>query len=103
MFSFILLKTIANGGCSPGNTGIGTQSVTTSAAGQKNGVINRAFAELQEKQTVRVKTDVVSMDSISVKIHSDTAGAHEKTELSPSVFPATTETPEFIWLPRMIE
>jgi hypothetical protein len=36
---------------------------------EKNVVINRAFAKLQEKQTVSSKTDVLSMNSTNVKIH----------------------------------
>lgn len=35
----------------------------------KNGMIDRAFTKFQEKQTVRVKTEVISMDGTSVKIH----------------------------------
>ncbi|MDR2980162.1 MAG: transposase, partial [Bacteroidales bacterium] len=62
----------------------------------RNGVIDKAFSKLQEKQIVRLTIEVVSMDSTSIKIHPDAAGAHKKTDLSPSVFPVEDETPKFI-------
>lgn len=68
----------------------------------KAGVLDTAFAKLQEKQIVRIKIDVISMDSTSVKIHPDAAGARKKTGLSPSGYPGEVETPKFIWLPRAI-
>lgn len=45
----------------------------------KGGVLDRVFAMLQEKQTVRIKIDVISMDDTSVNIHPDAAGALKKT------------------------
>jgi hypothetical protein len=69
----------------------------------KNGVIDMVFAKLQEKQIVRIKIEVLSMDSTSVKIHPDAAGARKKTGFSLSAFPAEAETPEFMWLPRVTE
>jgi len=69
----------------------------------KNGVIDKAFTKLQEKQIVRIKIDVLSMDSTSVKIHPDAAGARKKTAHSPSGFLAEAEIPKFIWLPRATE
>jgi transposase len=68
----------------------------------KNGVLDKAFAKLQVKQIVRVKIDVISMDSTSVKIHPDAAGALKKTDLNPSGYREADETPKFIWLPRVI-
>jgi transposase len=44
----------------------------------KNGVIDRVFAKLQEKQTVRLRIDVLSIDSTSVKVHPYAAGARKK-------------------------
>jgi hypothetical protein len=52
---------------------------------------------------VKVKTEELSMDGTSVKIHPDVAGARKKTVLSPSAFPAEAETPKFIRLPQMTE
>jgi len=69
----------------------------------KKGIIDRVFAKLQEKQIVRIKIDVLSMDSTSIKAHPDSAGARKKTVRSPSEFPAEEEIPKFIWLPRAIE
>jgi hypothetical protein len=36
------------------------------------------FAKLQEKQNIRIKIEVLSMDCSSVKIHPDAAGTHKK-------------------------
>jgi hypothetical protein len=47
-----------------------------------NGVIDRVFAKLQEKQTVRIKIEVLSMDSTGVKIYPDAAGARKKKRAS---------------------
>jgi DNA-directed RNA polymerase subunit E'/Rpb7 len=69
----------------------------------KNVVIDKAFARLQEKQTVRLRIEVLSMDSTSVKVHPDAAGARKKTVLNRSEFRAEAETPKFIWLPRATE
>lgn len=69
----------------------------------KNGVLDKAFAKLQEKQIIRIKVDVISMDSTSVKIHPDAAGALKKTDLNLLAGPEVDEIPKFIWLPRVIE
>lgn len=68
----------------------------------KNGVLDKAFAKLQEKQIIRIKIDVLSMDSTSVKIHPDAAGALKKKDHSPSDCHEVGVTPKFIWLPRVI-
>jgi hypothetical protein len=63
----------------------------------------RVFAKLQEKQTVRIKMEVLSMDSTGVKIHPDAVGERKKTVLNRSVFLAEAETSKFILLPRVTE
>ena len=68
----------------------------------KSGVLDVAFAKLQEKQIIRMRIDVISMDSTSVKIHPDAAGALKKTDHNPSDCREADETPKFIWLPRVI-
>ncbi len=68
----------------------------------KSGVLDKAFSKLQERQIVRIKIDVVSMDSTSVKIHPDAAGARKKTDRNASACLAEGETPKFTWLPRVI-
>jgi transposase len=67
----------------------------------KGGILDRAFAKLQKKQILRINIRVISMDSTSVKVHPDAAGALKKTEFSPSECPAEDEIPKFIWLPRV--
>ena len=69
----------------------------------KNGVLDRIFEHLQREQIVRVKLEVVLMDSTIVKVHPDGTGALKKTDLSPSASPEGDGPPRFIWLPRMLE
>ena len=69
----------------------------------KNGVLDRIFEHLQREQIVRVKLEVVSMDSTIVKVHPDGTGALKKTDRSPSASPEGDGPPRFIWLPRMLE
>jgi transposase len=69
----------------------------------KSGVLNHVFAELQRSQIARVKIEVLSLDSTSVKVHPDGTGALKKTDHRLSASPGAGETPKFIWLPRMSE
>jgi transposase len=69
----------------------------------KNGVLDRAFEQLQLQQIVRIKIEAFSLDSTSVKVHPDGTGALKKTGHRPSENPAGDGTPRFIWLPRMLE
>ncbi|QKD86345.1 IS5 family transposase [Xanthomonas axonopodis pv. vasculorum] len=47
----------------------------------KAGVLDRMFAQLQKSQIVRIKIEAVSLDSTSVKVHPDGAGALKKNRL----------------------
>ena len=69
----------------------------------KNGVLDRIFEHLQREQIVRVKLEVISIDSTIVKVHPDGTGALKKTDRSPSASPEVDGPPRFIWLPRMLE
>jgi transposase len=69
----------------------------------KNGVLDHVFERLQRKQIVRIKIEVVKMDSTIVTVHPDGAGALKKTDPRPSESPAADGPPRFIWLPRMRE
>ena len=69
----------------------------------KDGVLDRVFEKLQQEQLVRLKIEAFSLDSTSVKVHPDAAGALKKTGRKPSVSRVADGTPKFIWLPRMIE
>ncbi len=44
----------------------------------KKGVLDRVFAELQRAQILRIKVDVVSLDSTHIKVHLDGTGALKK-------------------------
>jgi transposase len=69
----------------------------------KAGVINRMFAELQKEQILRIKIEVVSLDSTSIKVHSDSAGALKITARSRSESRVASGMSKFIWLPQMLE
>jgi hypothetical protein len=44
----------------------------------KSGVLDRVFEKLQVEQIVRIKLEAVSLDSTSIKVHSDGTGALRK-------------------------
>jgi transposase len=68
----------------------------------KNGTLNRIFERLQREQLVTIKIEAVSLDSTSVKVHPDAAGALKKAVRSPSENREADGTPRFIWLPRVL-
>jgi len=66
----------------------------------KAGVLDRVFEELQLLNVLRIKIEVVQLDSTSVKVHPDGTGALKKGALKPSAGVVEGSTPRFIWLPR---
>jgi transposase len=68
----------------------------------KAGVLDRVFARLQQEQILRIRFEVVSLDSTTVKVHPDGPGALKKADRRPSVAPGEAAPPRFIWLPRML-
>jgi len=68
----------------------------------KAGVLDRVFERLQQEQILRLRFEVVSMDSTTVKVHPDGIGALKKTDRRPSDAPVAGAPPRFIWLPRML-
>lgn len=50
----------------------------------KNGVLDRVFAALQRERLLRVKIELVSLDSTIVKVHPDGTGALKKADTNPS-------------------
>ena len=68
----------------------------------KSGVLDRVFEQLQREGMVRVKVEVASLDSASVKVHPDGIGALKKTYHSQLANRVAAGPPSFIWLPRMI-
>jgi transposase len=67
----------------------------------KSGVLARVFEKLQEERIVDVRITAMSLDSTSVKVHPNAAGAPKKMGGNPSASPAAGGTPRFIWSPRM--
>ena len=67
----------------------------------KTGVLARVFEALQQEQIIRVKIEVASLDSTSIKVHPDGTGALKKTARKPSDDPGEDLRPRFIWLPQM--
>ena len=65
----------------------------------KSGVLDRVFAALQEEGIIRVSVAVMALDSTSVKVHPDGAGALKKADCKPLASPGAAGTPKFIWLP----
>ena len=45
----------------------------------EGGVLDRVFAELQRLDLIRVRVEVMSLDSTIVKVHPDGTGALKKT------------------------
>jgi len=69
----------------------------------KQGVLDRVFVALQERQIMQVRVEAVSLDSTAVKVHPDGTGARKKTGRKPSANLAPAGPLRFIWLPQMLE
>ena len=67
----------------------------------KSGVLERVFEFLQRERILKIRIEAVSLDSTTVKVHPDGAGALKKTDPSASGSPEADGPPRFIWLPRM--
>ena len=67
----------------------------------RQGVLARAFEAMQALEIVRIKVEVCSLDSTSIKVHPDGTGALKKTARRPSDAPAADSPPRFIWWPQM--
>ena len=64
-------------------------------------VLDRIFEKLQQRQIVKIKLEVLSLDSTSVKVHPDGTGALTKKGHNPLEYLAEDVTPKFIWLPQV--
>ena len=67
----------------------------------KAGVLDRVLTKLQQLQILTVKTEVLSLDSTSIKVHPDGNGALKKMGNNPLECLAADVTQKFIWLPQM--
>lgn len=69
----------------------------------KKGVLDRIFTLLQEKGIIRMKLEVIHLDSSSIKVHPHGAGALKKTVPKASANHVEDGQQSFIWLPRMLK
>lgn len=67
----------------------------------KAGMMDRIFCRLQEEGVVAVQMKVVSLDSTSVKVHPDAAGALKKTARKQSGKAGADGIQKYIWLPQL--
>ena len=68
----------------------------------EKGVLERLFIGLQEQNLIKISITCLGLDSTSVKVHPDAAGALKKTDPKPSENHGADSPQKFIWLPRMI-
>ena len=67
----------------------------------KNGTIDKIFEELQNKNIIEIRTEIICLDSTSIKVHPDAAGA-EKSNGEQSIGRLKGGSQQrFIWLPRL--
>jgi|SRR5579859_4005209 len=57
----------------------------------KKGVLDQVFAKLQQEQILKLKIEVFSLDSTSVKVHPDVTGALKKRPASHGKIPRRME------------
>jgi len=69
----------------------------------KKGVLQTVFLRLLQMGIIKIKVNVVSLDSTCIKVHSDGMGALKKERLSLSAEPEVDGIPNFIWSSHLIE
>lgn len=69
----------------------------------KKGDLDRIFTLLQEKGMIKMKLEVIYLDSTSIRVHPHGAGALKKTVLQASADHVGDGERSFIWLPRMLK
>ena len=69
----------------------------------ENGVLERLFATLQKEKLIKISINCLGLDSTSIKVHPDAAGALKKTAHNQSENHGEDGPQKFIWLPRMID
>jgi hypothetical protein len=67
----------------------------------ESGRTGQAVRDAAGEQLIRIKIEVVSLDSTIIKVHPDGAGALKKTGRKPLANAGADGAPRFIWLPRM--
>jgi transposase len=69
----------------------------------ERGVLEHLFLGLQKENLIRISVTCLGLDSTSIKVHPDAAGALKKTGPNPSANHAGDGPQKFIWFPRMID
>ena len=69
----------------------------------ERGVLERLFVALQKEKLIKISITCFGLDSTSIKVHPDAAGALKKTALKQSESHAADGQQKFIWLPRIID
>ena len=67
----------------------------------KNGTLDRFFEALQEENIIDIRTKYVCIDSTSIKVHPDAAGALKKSGEQAIGRSKGGLQPKFIWRPRL--
>ena len=67
----------------------------------KNGVLRRLFEAMQTEGVIRIKMEVLCIDSTSVKVHPNGTGALKKVDSRASGDQEADSQPRFIWSPHL--
>ena len=67
----------------------------------KNGTLDKIFITLQEANVIDIRTEIVCIDSTSVKVHPDGTGALKKHGEQAIGRSKGGSLPRFMWLPRL--
>ena len=67
----------------------------------KNGTIDKIFEELQNQNIIEIRTEIVCIDSTSIKVHPDAAGARKSNGAQSIGRSKGGSQQRFIWLPRL--
>lgn len=67
----------------------------------KNGTIDRVFEELQNQNIIEIRTEIICIDSTSIKVHPDAAGARKSSGEQSIGRSKGGSQQRFIWLPRL--
>lgn len=67
----------------------------------KNGTIDKIFEELQKQNIIEIRTQIVCIDSTSIKVHPNAAGARKSNGEKSIGRSKGGSQQRFIWLPRL--
>jgi len=67
----------------------------------KNGTIDRIFESLQTENIIDIRTEIVRIDSTSIKVHPDASGARKSSGKQSIGRSKGGSQQRFIWLPRL--